>query len=185
MENTYEFYRDYHNLEEAKSFVSLLKENNILYSLEQAGNLDVSEIVGHGLVPKAVLKIRPEDFKKVNELLSAEIQNSANDDFSDHYLGQLEIEELKDIFRKPEEWTVEDAAVAQIILKNRGVDISEQEIKELREERLAIIRQGEKASFAGLLVCGVCVLLGLFLHLIFILEVWEWLIIMLLVKVPT
>lgn len=167
MENTFEFYRDYHNLEEAKSFASLLKNNDIPYSLEQAGNLDVSEIVGQGLLPKAVLKVRPEDFKRVNDLLSREIKDSGNMDFSDHYLNQLDIEELKDIFRKPEEWTVEDATVAQFILKDRGVNISEQEIKELREERLTEIRKGKKASLGMLLFYGSCIIFGFLIHLIF------------------
>ena len=166
-ENTFEFYRDYHNQEEAEAFATLLKENNIPYSLEEAGHLDVSEIVGHGLIPKAVLKIQPENFRRVNDLLSAEIKESGESDFTDHYLSQLDIDELKDIFRKPEEWTVEDATIAQIILKSRGVDISEQEIKELREERLAVIREGKKASLGMLTFYGACIFLGLFFHLIF------------------
>lgn len=165
MKNTFEFYRDYHNIEEAKAFIDLLDANGIEHSLETSDTVIDTAIIGHGFIPKAILKIKNEDFQKVNALLTAQINEE--EDYSEHYLSQLNDDELKEIFSKPEEWTVEDTAIARLILKKRGIEVSNEEISNLREEKLAITRKGKKPNLGMVLFYAACILFGLFIHLLF------------------
>ena len=164
-ENTFEFYRDFLNLEEANAFASMLKANNIEHSLETSETVIDKAIVGNGFIPKAVLKIRNEDFQKVNGLIAYEIASGEYADYADHYLNDFETEELKAIFEKPEDWTPEDAAIARIILRERGIEISTEEIKTKKQVRLEKIRQGQHGNRASMALYAFGIAFGLILNL--------------------
>ncbi len=164
-ENTFEFYRDFLNLGEANAFVELLDANNIEHSLETSDTVIDKAIVGNGFIPKAVLKIKNEDFQKVNGLIAYEIGRGEYADYADHYLNEFETEELRAIFEKPENWTPEDAAIARILLRERGVEISTEAIKAKKQARLEEIRKGERGNRLSMALYAFGVAFGLILNL--------------------
>lgn len=164
-ENTFEFYRDFLNLEEANAFVSMLDANDIEHSLETSDTVIDKAIVGNGFIPKAVLKIKNEDFQKVNGLISYKIASGEYADYADHYLNDFETEELKAIFEKPENWTTEDAGISRIILRERGVEISTKEIKAKKQARLKEIRAGERGNRFGMAFYAFGIAFGLIFNL--------------------
>ena len=119
MSGSYEFYRDFHSVEQAVSFAEMLEANRIPYKLERSQTLLDAAIVGHGLVPPALIKIRSCDFTKLNEILREKVMNDPHL-LDDHYLQQLDDKELIDIVRNPIDWNVEDVAVARRILSEAG-----------------------------------------------------------------
>ena len=168
-ENTFEFYRDFLNLDEANAFTSMLKANNIEHSLETSDTVIDKAIVGNGFIPKAVLKIKNEDFQKVNGLIAYEIASGEYADYADHYLNDFETEELRAIFEKPEDWTPEDAAIARIILRERGIEISTEEIKAKKQARLEEIRKGQRGNRLGMAFYAFGIAFGLILNLFLLL----------------
>ena len=163
--NTFEFYRDFLNLEEANAFAAMLKANNIEHSLETSDTVIDKAIVGNGFIPKAVLKIKNEDFQKVNGLISYEIASREYADYADHYLNDFETEELKAIFDKPEDWTPEDAAIARILLRERGVELSKEEIRAKKQARLEEIRKGQHGNRLSMALYAFGIAFGLILNL--------------------
>ncbi|HHM20984.1 MAG TPA: hypothetical protein ENJ20_03070 [Bacteroidetes bacterium] len=156
---SYEFYRDFHSVEQAGEFARMLEENRIPYKLEKSQTLLDAAIVGHGLVPPALIKIRSSDFKRLNELL----RNKALGDrafIENHYLQQLDDKELIAIVRRPNEWTVEDVAVARQILNDRGIPIPPEHVEDFNNKINAELRKGKRASLSGVLLYLVFVLLG-------------------------
>ncbi len=162
-----EFYRDFMSIEEAKDFAKLLEENRIKYSLEGAETVIDSAIVGNGLLPKAIIKIAPADFKIINAVLKEEVEALPDEVINAHYLNQLDNEELEDIFYQQEGWTIEDIYTAKKILANRGLVVKKEDIEILREESLSEIRSGKTASSPWIAFYTLGIILGFFINIFF------------------
>lgn len=155
----FEFYRDFINQAQATDFVTILEENQIPYRLEKSRTLLAEAITGHGLLPYAVLKLRPEDFKKINVILEKRVLS--NPQFIElHYLQQFNARELLDVVKKPDEWTPEDVAVARTILAQRGIPIPEKAAQQFRLKRNQKLRQGKKGNGFWMGIYLLFVLLG-------------------------
>lgn len=164
----FRFYRDFMNIQEARSITDMLDENKIPFRLETSDTVIDKAIVGNGLLPKVVLKLLPEDFKRVNQFISEQYKDLTYQEVKDHYLNELDNEELEEIFEKQDEWTIENVQIAKIILAHRGLEIEETEIKEQRAERLANIRAGKTGSKFWMTVYFLALISGLFISLILV-----------------
>lgn len=155
----YEFYRDFHTIEYAERFALLLQEHNVPYRLEKGKTLLDAAIVGHGLVPPALIKIPSEQFKVVNEIL----RQSVLDDpafVENHYLQQMDDKELITMVRNPTDWTVEDIAVARRILNDRGIPIPKEHIEAINLRINQELHKGKKAEPTTLLIYSMLILVG-------------------------
>ncbi len=168
-QSKFEFYRDFINLEEAQSFVQLLKDNNIDYSLESSQTIIDTAIVGDGLIPKAVLKIASVDFKKVNEVIRQQVGKLELEEVAEHYLNQFENSELEEIFQNQEDWTIEDVYIAQKILDGRGVKIKNEVIENYRKQSLVQTQKGEPGNWVWMLCSAACIVFGLFINILLVL----------------
>lgn len=156
--NDFEFYRDFHSVEQAEDFAKMLTEHGIPFLLEKSQTLLDAAIVGHGLVPPALVKVRSVDFPKVNEILVK--MALENPHFLDsHYLRQLDDRELIDIVRNPDEWNVEDTAVARRILNERGIPIPREHVLAFTEKKNAELREG-KTGHPGWMVAYLLLVLA-------------------------
>jgi len=164
----YQTYRSFHSQEEARTFAELLEAHNIPYLLEGSSTVIDKAIVGEGFIPKVFLKILTTDFKKINSIIEENLKDISYTDINDHYLTQLDDEELKEIFERPDEWSIEDVSIAQLILKQRGITIDKDEIQRSRARRLAEIRQGKKGTPAWMVFYSLGIVLGLFVSLILV-----------------
>lgn len=139
-------YKCFQSTEQAAAYIELLKTHEIPYKAETAEQLPGTVFaLGSTLLPKVVLKLLPEDFIKINEIIEEEIVN-ADVDLDGHHLSQLNNKELWEILEKPDEWSAEDMPIAKLLLQQRGVEVSDVEIQKLRTRRLQNVRQGRKAS---------------------------------------
>lgn len=166
-ETDFAFFRDYHSIADAKLFTDMLEEHGIPYLATGAEAVIDEAIVGSGLMPKVVLKLRPEDFSKINAIIAEQIASGA-ENFSDHYLQAFSDEELKDIFAHPDEWSVEDFNIAKVVLRQRGVSITDTTIQALREERLTEIRAGKKGSYFWMSLYFVGIIVGAYFGVMYI-----------------
>ncbi|MEO1261526.1 MAG: hypothetical protein AAFZ15_22165 [Bacteroidota bacterium] len=159
MSGSFEFYRDFHSMEHAKAFAKMLDDHRIPYKLENSRTLLDAAIVGHGLVPTALIKIRSLDFKRVNDLLREKVLNDP-DYIEGHYLHDLDDKELIAIVRKPTDWNVEDVTVARTILNQRGIPIPKEHIEDFTKKINAELHKGRKAHLGWLFIYLALVLVG-------------------------
>ena len=162
MSGSYEFYRDFHSMEHAGVFAEMLEANRIPYKLEKSQMLLDAAIVGHGLIPPALIKIRSCDFTRLNEILRENVMNDPHL-LDGHYLHQLEDKELIDIVRNPIEWNVEDVAVARRILIGRGIPIPKEHVDHFNKKNNEKLRKGKTANLSWIAFYIALVLLGGFL----------------------
>jgi hypothetical protein len=156
------FYREFHTLEYAREYTSMLDRNHILYRLENSSDLLIDKaIVGQKLMPEAVLKILPRDFPRVNRLIEQMIESQPVP--PGHYLLDFTDLELFDILEQSDEWTVEDLALARKVLRERGLPVSSEQIRRMKEERYRELRSGKKGQIHWLLIYLACIIAGLLL----------------------
>ncbi len=161
-----EYFREFLNIEEANDFAQLLEKNKIIYSLEKPQVLIDKAIVGTTILPKAILKILPRDFERVNKILAEIIEQQAIP--QDHYLLEFSNLELFDVIKKPDSWNIEDITTARKILVSRGFEVTNQQLEELQEQRYSELRAGKQGEIGWMFFYAVCIGLGvLFLHPIF------------------
>ncbi|MEL7426212.1 MAG: hypothetical protein AAFN81_24680 [Bacteroidota bacterium] len=158
----FETYRSFLNEEEAKDFTNFLREHNVPFSLESSGTVIDSVFVGDGLVPKVVLKIPVDDFKRVRDLITQQIRDLSAEELEGHYLNDLDNDELREIIEKPDEWTVENIAIAKVLLEQRGVEIATEELKEIERQRDHQLEQGKKGDRLSMVLYGLGILAGVF-----------------------
>ncbi len=159
-------YMSFQSAEQASAYIEVLKAHDISYSAEGSEHIAPEVYTGTTLLPKVVLKLYPKDFTRVNELVEQEIVNHI--DLENHQFNQFNNEELRDILEKPDEWSAEGVAVAKKLLTKRGVEVSDDELQEIREQRLLNIRRGKKAKPITMLLWFIGITFGTYLNLLFL-----------------
>ena len=164
--STFEYYRSFESKENAKAFTEFLTENEVEFLVDSPEVLIDKSIVGTGFLPKITLKIKSQDFEKVNELIAAQVEDTDIAAEGD-YLNELNNEELIDILKNPDEWSIEDGIVAKKILAERGITYSDTEIATFKNDKLQQIRVGKKASPLTLILYFLCILVGFYIGIFF------------------
>ena len=169
MSGSYEFYRDFHSIEQAEAFAEILNSRQIPYRIEKSKTLLDAAIVGHGLLPPALIKIRRMDFSKTNELLR-ETALKNPDYIEQHYLQEMDDKELIAIVRQPVDWNVEDVAVARKILNDRGIPIPKKHVEDFTKKINAELRKGKKGHVGWMVFYFLLALAGgFFIYPLFLL----------------
>jgi len=161
------FYKHIELDSELEEIKMIFDENNIVYEISSSGAILDETIVGNGLFSKYTLKILPEDFTKANELISinASKKDINIEDFA--YLKELTDDELMDILQNPQEWTSETEVVAKKLLSNRGVEVSDEKIARLRNEKNSELRKGKSVSILEQLLYFLSIAFGFYFSVFF------------------
>lgn len=159
-DNKFILYRSFFNLEEGRKMEALLEQYNIPHLFDIPRESLSSSIIGEGMNVKASLKVLAQDFKRIDKIIADEIKKIPFSELQEHPLQEYSDEDLYHILLKPDEWNIENITMAQIILSNRGKNISEQEIERLEVERMNHIRQGKEGSKPFMFVVIILLFLG-------------------------
>ena len=138
-------YRRFSSLEDALYYTTFFTENDIEYEVEHNKPPVDATFSGPSVNHEVNIKIKAEDFAKADLLLE---ESAEAIDISDgtYYLLDFSDEELLNVIRKYDEWSVDDVVLAQKILKDRGKEISVEKVKELKDERLAQQRKPQSVD---------------------------------------
>ena len=164
----YKTYKSFHSVAEAASFARFLSDHEVLFLAEKSETIIDEAIVGTGLLPNVLIKLKPEDFKRVNALIEEQLSQVDFSEVEEHYLSQLDDKELLEIFKEPDKWSIEDINIAKIILRGRSINVTDEHVRELREKRMEEIRQGKKGNRFLMMLYFLGILLGLFTTPLFI-----------------
>lgn len=146
MSNKFLTYRKFTTKVEVEEIIDVLKDNAVDFKLEDNTQVAPAVIVGQSLNPEIRLKIKPNDFLKVDKLVENYFENSLESIHKDHYLFSFTDEELFEIINRKDEWSHLDFSLAKKILKERGIEINEKLEDVLKQTRLTELTQKEKGS---------------------------------------
>ena len=130
--------------EDVMSFSEILKENGIESLIEDTGNSLDSNFGNSQFSIEYLLKIKKSDFEKAGDLAQEISEKELNDVEEDYFLFDFSDTELKDVILKKDEWGNFNSSLAQKILKDRGVEVTSEQIESFQEERLIQLSQPEK-----------------------------------------
>ncbi|HAS47314.1 MAG TPA: hypothetical protein DCS93_42955 [Microscillaceae bacterium] len=120
----FETYQSFFTLEEAQPLLEFLKEFEVPYHVEETRELLGDAIIGQHLEARWKVRLSPEDFENVNELLrkAAEQIDTVP---KNHYFQRFTNPELRQVIAAPDEWNPQDVHFAKLLLKERGKGIEE------------------------------------------------------------
>ncbi|HLP96326.1 MAG TPA: hypothetical protein VK168_19925 [Saprospiraceae bacterium] len=142
-------FQEFHTLEDAEILLDLLKKHKIYHKVEAPKPIMDTVMGGSPVTPKYFIKLYADDFKKVNLLFESETFKALQEgkiSTAGHFLEEYTNEELKEVVKKPDEWSPESAAMARHLLHSRGIMLDDSTLDALREERISQIGQPKKGS---------------------------------------
>ena len=170
---SFEVFRKYPTIQEATELTDVLKENNIPFLLEDSTNK--SEIVGfsiQNLDLKVIVKVRIEDFPKIETLVDNTLKVTLDQVDKEHYLFSFTDEELTEIIVKPNDWSNYDYKVAELILNDRGVSVSPKFIESIKKQRYNELSEKESYSSTWIIIGYISAFLGGLLGFAIGLSLW-------------
>ena len=151
----------------ANELTALLEQHGIEHDIEEQELSFNPTFISNELSKDYVVRIRSEDFARVNQILNDnEIVNIEQVD-KDYYLFDFSDTELIDVLAKADEWSSFDYQLARKILTDRGVTLNEQTLTNLSNKRIEELKTPEPAQsmwiFVGYLFAFMGGILGLFI----------------------
>lgn len=147
MKNDYILYQKFTDIESAEDFAIELKKNGINYHLIDHNNDTNVKVQGYNTIDIAIgLNIMEQDFHKADFILEKYYNEQIVNIDKSYHLFEFTDGELKDIIMNPFSWGRLDYQLAKHILKERGLEISDAEIKQIKAKKIAELSQKEKAS---------------------------------------
>jgi hypothetical protein len=138
--------KNFNTIEEANSAVELLEKNNIFLKLEKEELSEDSTFAGNTLLAQICIKVKPEELETAQNLISELEEVNIDKLEPDYYLFEFTDEELIDMLKKPDEWSLNDFHWAQEILKQRGKEPEKAQIEIWKKERLKFLSQPEDVT---------------------------------------
>lgn len=159
--------RKFHTLEEASGIVEILEKNKIYYRLEKSNAANDVVFAGNTLDTELHLKIKPEDMESTEKILEEVTEVNIEKLDKDYYLFSFQDDELMDILRKPDEWSMNDYLWAQEILKQRGKEVDQSRLDEWKKNRLEFLARPDQVKgnyiFNSYLFCVLGGFIGFFM----------------------
>ncbi|EHQ26704.1 hypothetical protein [Mucilaginibacter paludis] len=148
-------FRKFNQLPLSEHLVSTLIANHIEYEVEDNSMVFNPSFINSAddLSKEYLVKIKPEDFDSVNELLVEEEAKHIDEVDPEYYLFGFTDDELMDILINYNEWNAFDFALARKILNGRGHVIDDQAIKTIQANKLKILKEPEKTE-SGWIIAG-------------------------------
>ena len=160
MQQKFVTFERFNQIEPAQGLMALLKENNIEYVLENASPDFEVAFVGKQLLQEYRIKLQQKDFERVEDLQQQNSVDNVAVIEDDYYLLKFSDEQLTDIIIKRDEWSKFDFVLAKKILKDRGKEISNEQIILLRKQRILELSKPEKMLSIWLIFGYLATLVG-------------------------
>lgn len=147
--------------DEAAVLLEILKNNNIEFMLEDnSASDDVTSTYGSQVQGQYDVKIKQNDFEKVNKILEKEAAETAEKLPNDYYLYNFNVTELYEILDRFDEWNETDYLLAQKLLLQKGEQITEDVIRLKKEMRINQLKEPQKAEQGWLIFGYITMVLG-------------------------
>tara|TARA_B110000196_G_C20864549_1_gene529011 strand:- start:3 stop:656 length:654 start_codon:yes stop_codon:yes gene_type:complete len=147
-------------LEDAQELISTLKKNDIKVQIEDTSPPVDITFSGNTLQNEIRIKVKQSDVGIANQILEKQAEQLIDKFPNDYYLYDFTDNELIEIIEKSDEWSKEDYMLSQKILKDRGREISKEEIEKIKQKRIEDLRTPEKGHIGWLIFGFISAILG-------------------------
>ena len=92
------------------------------------------------------VKLKKIDFERAEQILGEKAENEITEIVNDYYLLSFSNDELIDVISKSDEWNDFDVSLAKKLLRERGNEITEEKINEIKRQRILELSKPEKGQ---------------------------------------
>lgn len=136
MNEDFVMYHKFTDYDTLKDFSDELAKNGIEYELYD-NNQSYVKVFGYTQIDIPYgINIRQNDFLRADGILEKYYENQIKDIDRSYYLFSFSNDELLEIIAKSYDWGLLDFALAKHLLKERGININEQEIQSSKKIQL-------------------------------------------------
>lgn len=159
-------YRSFQSKPDFEAFIAILEAHSITYETEDYPTNFISDKINGSFNHEYQVKLEQINFQKVDEIFKRHAEKQLDTISPDYFLFSFSIEELKEVIRKQDEWSPLDVVLAQKLLSEKGVQLSEAAIRESTQNRLEELSKPEKKQTFWIVFGYIFALLGGFLAII-------------------
>lgn len=146
-------FEKFNELNSAKELGELIAKQNIEFLLEDNSLSFDPTFANNGFGKEYCIKIKKGDFEKANKILADKSEKEINDIDKDYYLFSFSDDELIDVVSKSDEWNKFDVSLAKKLLKERGKEITTEEIENIKQQRIIELSEPEESQ-KGYVILG-------------------------------
>jgi hypothetical protein len=137
-----------------------LDKHDIPYRIEENSPSFNPTFINNELTKEYEVKIKSEDFTRVNQLLKDQANEDINQVEKDYYLFDFTNEELMEILTKADEWGSFDYQLARKILTDRSVEVNDKTLSDLTKNRIEELKAPEPAQISWVVIGYIFALAG-------------------------
>jgi hypothetical protein len=145
-------FRRFNDAEEAEVFTEELSRLGFHAICERDMPIQDPLFVGNGMTWHLV-KLPKEDLEQAERALLEKAEHERVDIPAGHYLHGFSDQELMEVLVKPDEWSADDAVLAQALLRQRGKPVSPDAIELIRTSRMEQLREKDPSP-KGYIIAG-------------------------------
>jgi hypothetical protein len=161
MNTTFVIYKMFADKTPAQILGRLLEANQIEYIIEDNSSLlDASFAGGAELAKEFAVCVSEADVSRVNKIIEASAESDMANIDADYYLNEFTDDELREVVLKSDEWNEFDVVLAKKMLKQRGIELSAEDLSAFREQRIEMLARPEKSQIYTVLFGYVFALLS-------------------------
>lgn len=163
MKEEFVIFQKFNTESQALDFGSLLNENKIEFLIENI-SINFDPILSNNEFGKEYcVKIKQNYFEKVNDILREKTKTEINEIQDDYYLLSFSNQELLEVIEKSDEWNKFDVELAYKLLKEKGNEITAEQINEIKKQRIIELSKPEEGQNIYIIIGYICAILGGFL----------------------
>ncbi|MBC7439749.1 MAG: hypothetical protein H7250_07185 [Flavobacterium sp.] len=163
MKEEFLIFQKFNSEKSAVDFGKLMEKNKIDYLIENI-SIKFDPILSNNEFGKELcVKLQKSNFEIADKILSETSKIEIEKIEKDYYLLSFSDEELKDVIYKSDEWNKFDVELAHKLLKERGIELTTEQIKNIKKDRIIALSQPEESQKIYIIVGYVFALLGGFL----------------------
>jgi hypothetical protein len=138
-----------------------LENHRIKYFIEkESRTFDPTYSFNESSVTQYAVKIKSEDFEKVNQLLKDDESEDVTEIGKDYYLYSFTDDELMEVITKADEWSPFDVVLARKILAEKGKVLTDEAITAINEKRIEALKVPDPPQTYWIVVGYVCAFIG-------------------------
>jgi len=153
MEPEFITYQKFNDPALAKELAETLKKHNIDCLIEEDSTSFDPFFTYNSFAIEFLVKTKPADFEKANQLLKEEADDEIGAVDTDHYLFAFTNDELMEVITKADEWSAFDVVLARKILAEKAIVINDKQIEEINGERVEELKITQGMTTSQLVIC--------------------------------
>lgn len=153
-------YQKFFRKEDAQELAELLSSHGLeLRQEDSTGRFDPSFANNPIHVEYRVL-LQQKDFERADAILLEQSEPFVDEVDKDYYLLAFSNEELYEVVAKRDEWSKFDFLLAQKLLADRGLDVNQNVLENLKRERMEQLAQPDKNQEVWVIIGYITAILG-------------------------